>query len=586
MNIITRTYESLLPFLVVEAITSSNVSFNSMSVRMMSKGWAWLVSGRKLLIWKFVDSKTPSVAKARRTLSPCFELQLPQCDLVHRAELIQAFFLPQNPNMSSRTITVPAALAVSPEGTIRFWSNITNERFTEAPVVDMAGQEFCTLVPLSPLEYLLGTTTGSVFLLTIDITNHDPKGILVCSSLTAQSKLLSGIRRMTNLFFGPMTADVDTDSRRPLIAVPKYSQSTIDKTGTTDRTFFVMSSSFKLRQWSRTNEGVDSVNHLIKDWDLQRNLHLKITSSLQLTESDNLNFWPIDMITTKSKELLILIVILDTARDNTINYATCIFNPYQLGDSIASLTVLRSHSWHYSNETEDQLLSLRFLERRANNSLCFMYDRKFLFLVKVDEDVLDAIDYGNQDDGILGAGLIDSYPILFTQRDGLTYVVPIAGNRSQMHTMNETSIQLEPPTPSRANVQQHSKQESLIQSTSTRIDPMIIEIDVDEDEENAAEKSNAANQSRQRVDRDKSTTNNSLDQSNINKSVDQSARRKVDDVAEILKENKEFEWVQQIDMRQYGLASETLAKLSQESEILSDRKDTLLALSKLAKLAE
>lgn len=558
MNIITRSYESLLPFLVVEAITASNV--NSMSVRMMDKGWAWLVSGRKLLIWKFKESKTPSLAKARRTLSPCFELQLPQSDLVHRAELIQTFFLPQNPNVSTRSITLPAALAVSPEGTIRFWSNIANERFTEAPLIDMTGQEFCTLVSLSPLEYLLGTTTGSVFLLTIDIMNHDSKGILVCSALTAPSGILSGIsRRMTNLFFGPMTAEIDADSRRPLIAVPKYSQSLIDKSGTTGRSFFVMTSSFKLRQWSRTNEGVDSTNHLMRDWDLQQRVQQKLISALNLTEPSYLSFWPIDMIITKSKELLILIVTLDTTRDNAINYATCLFNPYQLGENIASLTILRSHSWHYTNETEDQLLSLRFLERRANNNLCFLYDRKFLFLVKVDEDILDAIDYGNQDDGVLGAGMIDNHPILFTQRDGLTYVVPVASNRSRMDTMNETSIQLEPPPPTITNPEQHSTQEDASRVNSSQPEGHSFVAPV------------ASNSSRMDTVNETSTRSESTQPNRTTNRIT---------------DNVEFEWVHQIDSRQYGLASETLVKLAQESELLGDRKDTLLALSKLCKLAE
>lgn len=589
MNIITKSYESLLPFLVVEAISAHGNTFRSMSVRMIDKGWAWLVCGRKLLIWKFKESKTLNAVKTRRMLSPCFELQLPQSDLAHKAELIQVFFMPQNPNASLRAITVPAALVISPEGTIRFWSNIANERFTESqPVVDMQGQEFCTFASLSPLEYLLGTTTGSVYILNIDINAHEPKSMLICSALNTPSGLLSGFgRRVTNLFFGQMATDVGADTRRPLIAVPKYSQSTIDKTGSTDRPFFVMSSTFKLRQWTRTNEGPRSTNNLLREWDLQRSVYIKLAADLGLSESgNNLNFWPIDMVTTKSKELLILIVTLDTVRDNAIYYATCSFNPYQASDSLSNLTVLRSHSWNYSNESEDQLLALRFLERRPTSSLCFMYDRKFLFLVQTDQDILDAIDYGNQDDGILGAGVIENHPILFTQRDGLIYVVPVASNRSRL---NETSLQLEPPLPSSSNsMLQRSRREDTIRDhsiASTRIDPMIVEIDVEEEvEESQHDKSSKINQSARGVENDQSIAN-TTNQSINNRSVDSSAKRS-DDVNEMLKENREFEWVRQIEMREYNLASETLAKLAVESELLKDRKETLLALSKLAKLAE
>lgn len=563
MNIVTKSYESLLPFLVVEALSSRGISFNSMSVKIIDKGWAWLVSGRNLLIWKFKDPQAQKGVKNRRMLSPCYDLQLPQSDLVHKAELIQVFFMPVNPNASARDlITVPAALVISPEGTIRFWFNITSERYAESSIVDMQGQEFCTLIPISCLEYLIGTTTGSVFLLNINTGAHDPKSTLLCTPLNAPSSLLSGIgRRMTNLFFGQMATEAGTDSRRPLITVPKYSQSTIDKTGSTDRPFFVMSSSFKLRQWSRTNEGIHSCNQLVREWDLQRNVYVKLISGLNLSESSNLNFWPIDMITTKSKELLILIVTLNAARDNLINYATCVFNPYQAGDSLSSLTILRSHSWHYSNESEDQLLALRFLERRLSNSVCFLYDRKFLFLVKIDQDILDAIDYGNQADGILGAGVIEGHPLLFTQRDGLTYVVPVASNRSMM---NETSIQLDPPQMNRSRA--HNSQ----LSSSARVDPMVIEIDIDEEPE--------------------SENNNTTEQNNKNQSNFNTSKNETTDASRMLESwknlPKEFEWVEQIDSREYGLAAETLARLAEESEVLKDRKETLMALSKLAALAE
>jgi hypothetical protein len=101
------------------------------------------------------------------------------------------------------------------------------------------------------------------------------------------------------------------------------------------------------------------------------------------------------------------------------------------------------------------------------------------------------------------------------------------------------------------------------------------------------EKARPSNFQRHIIDRDQSSANKSnLDSSTLNRSIDQSSKRKVDDVSEFMGQNKEFEWVQQIDAKQFGLASQTLAKLAEESEIMKDRKDTLLALSKLARLAE
>lgn len=579
MNIVTKSYESLLPFLVVEAISAQNLPFHHMSVRMMDQGWAWLVCGRKLLVWKFKekDPRGPNNSKTRRILSPCFELQLPQSDLIHRAELCHVFFVPSNLNTSTRATTVPAALAISPEGCVRFWSSVANERCTETISNEMQGQEFCTLSPLSHLEYILGTTTGSIFLLTIDIAAHDTKNVLICSPLTTASSLLVGIsRRVSNLFFGQMTTDAGAESKRPLIAVPKYSQSTIDASGSSERPFFILSSNCKLRHWSRAGDGPTGVNHLIREWDLQIPIHDKLSGLL----GNGINFWPIDMITTKSNELLILIVTHDSTHDNQIRYATCAFNPYQMNDIITSATIMRSYTWRYNNESEEQLLSLRFLERRSTSNVSFLYDRKLLFLINIKEDILDAIDYCNQSDSILGAGIIDGHPILFTQRDGLIYVAPVASNQSRL---NETSMQLD-HQPSVQNVQNtsvHSRHESLKHS---RIEPMIVELDEDDIDSHpeTAPDQPSTNPSHSIVDQ-------SSNQS-INKTVNQSRKSYDDSIREpsrdTLLHNKEFEWIKFIDERDYGKASETLASLAQDSDLLKDRKETLISLSKIADLAK
>lgn len=531
----------------------------------MDQGWAWLVSGRKLFIWKFKEKDSlTNTSKSRRILSPCFELQLPQSGLVHRADLAHVFFMPQNLNTSIRATTVPAALVVSPEGFIRFWSSVANERCTENVVGEILGQEFCTLTPLSQLDYLLGTTTGSVFLLSIDINAHDSKSVIVCSPLTTSTGLLHGIsRRVSNLFFGPISTDSGSEMKRPLIAVPKYSQSMIDQTGSTERPFYVMSSNFKLRQWSRANDGPNGINHLLREWDLQRSVQAKLTEIL----GDSINFWPIDMITTKANELLFMIVTHDSARENTIKYATCVFNPYQAGDLLTNVTILKSHSWRYTNESEEQLLSLRFLERRITSNICFVYDRKFLFLVNINHDILDAIDYGNQGDGVLGGGIIDGHPLLFTQRDGLIYVEPIINNQSRM---NDTSIQLDhQPIGSTSMISTNS---SVLQTTvmSSRMEPMIVELDNEDDEEDEAENSKiSTNQQPQKQH-----------QATINESVKQ--MKQEDQLQEIISQNKEkFEWVQCIDNREYLKAAELLAKLA---DCDKDRKDTYLALSKLSQL--
>lgn len=80
------------------------------TARISECGFAWVVCGRKLLIWQYRQSQVSTGTPQRRqTISnQCFELQLPQSDLAHRAELVSVFQTP-----GSHT---PCCIAVSPEG--------------------------------------------------------------------------------------------------------------------------------------------------------------------------------------------------------------------------------------------------------------------------------------------------------------------------------------------------------------------------------------------------------------------------------------------------------------------------------------
>lgn len=89
-----------------------------MSVRISECGYAWLVCGRRLLVWQYRQSVLNNAGPGtpqRRTMSgatQCYELTLPQSDLAHRADLVTVFNCP-----GSHT---PSCIAVSPEGVVRF----------------------------------------------------------------------------------------------------------------------------------------------------------------------------------------------------------------------------------------------------------------------------------------------------------------------------------------------------------------------------------------------------------------------------------------------------------------------------------
>lgn len=88
-------------------------------MRISECGYAWLVCGRRLLVWQYrqnvLGAQSGVGVLQRKPMSgatQCYELTLPQSDLAHRADLVSVFNCP-----GSHT---PACIAVSPEGVVRY----------------------------------------------------------------------------------------------------------------------------------------------------------------------------------------------------------------------------------------------------------------------------------------------------------------------------------------------------------------------------------------------------------------------------------------------------------------------------------
>ncbi|XP_048456838.1 nuclear pore complex protein Nup133-like [Rhincodon typus] len=79
LNYEIRSFGSSLPVKVMEAITLAEDE--PLSVKISENGWAWLVCGEKLIVWKI--GQMP-ISK----FSVCKEFQLPPCDLPYVADLV------------------------------------------------------------------------------------------------------------------------------------------------------------------------------------------------------------------------------------------------------------------------------------------------------------------------------------------------------------------------------------------------------------------------------------------------------------------------------------------------------------------
>ena len=102
-----------------------NTGKTECSVNLSDNGWAWFVSGRQLVIWRYAkvtgNTTTAGSRKSVAVMSPkAYELTLPPSDLAHKADLVTVF-------CSEPQSTVPCCIAVSPEGIVRYWDLVTHE---------------------------------------------------------------------------------------------------------------------------------------------------------------------------------------------------------------------------------------------------------------------------------------------------------------------------------------------------------------------------------------------------------------------------------------------------------------------------
>lgn len=223
------SYGSLLPVLVVEAISSEGISCNhllcyvnklslhtvadsqGLSIRLSESGWAWLVSGRRLFVWQFKSGD-------KKKTTDCYELELPPSDLSHKSDLITLLASPdQRPGHTDNQSL--AVVAVSPEGILRFWPNVAYESHSNETALSehLQGQECCSLVPLHSSSCLLATTSGS--LVYISIARNTP----IFRTLKTPQGVLTGFsRKFSSFIFGQEPVpSVETKSLVRILKHPK-----------------------------------------------------------------------------------------------------------------------------------------------------------------------------------------------------------------------------------------------------------------------------------------------------------------------------------------------------------------------------
>lgn len=385
--------------------------------------------GRQLFAWNY--SQTSSVIKT------CYELQLPASDIAHKADLVCLLF----PSDKSTANAIPAVLAVSPEGTIRFWPKIANNNNNiEVVAHELQGQECNSLVNLRPFGCILSTTTNTLMQVNINYggSSLNDSNMITCRLLKMPQGVFAGFRKFSSFIFGGTPNAHYFDSKSLVKVLPGRRQSQhaeiIVFTGNVMQLFEISYSSDKL----------------ISEIDLDRTLKEGVQRHVLLpgvNHIDQLSLWIIDAKYKANDEIVVIFACLIKEVSHHTNYILATLTPEPQHASNTSLNIslnttgggggsirytvkwmnlLRSYTSPVvdSNQQDNSLLNLNLVKETAYPQLHYIYDRNKVTCVSEGQDVVDTIFFGNPENEILGIGVWQQQPLIFTSKDSLITLTP------------------------------------------------------------------------------------------------------------------------------------------------------------------
>ncbi|CAH0552008.1 unnamed protein product [Brassicogethes aeneus] len=402
-NFVER-FGQTLPVLITEALTFADRN-TVVTARISECGYVWVVCGRRLLIWQYRQSPAqPGTPQRKHGLAnQCFELQLPQSDLAHRAELVSVFL--QNGS------NIPSCLAVSPEGMVRYWPAIAHEGVTVEQCVDLQGQECDSLTDVEGLGCILATTTCTIVL--VQPISAGGRHTLNCKPLRTPSGWLGGIsKRMSSLIFGPISTEQSAETR--LVRVLSLSNN--DNTWTV----YVLAG-HSLQKWVLSLGEpeqlvfVAELNRLVRD-----NFHHAVWDSC-VGDHAEIDTWLLD-IQSDGDNMIILAAAVNMQMSPQVHYAMISVSTRsnQPPNQVKDFMILKM-SGLYNENNPAEVLSYRFL---LCGTHAYLYNQRSITVIKPQEDP-DVLEFNAPQDFLLGGSICVNTPVFFSRNNGL---VSVSGN--------------------------------------------------------------------------------------------------------------------------------------------------------------
>ncbi|XP_058813495.1 nuclear pore complex protein Nup133 [Topomyia yanbarensis] len=422
---ILECYGLPLPIQVNEILTFSERNA-PVSINYSANGWAWLVHGRRLMIWQYRESQSKAMGMGtlsgdsfptpRRALaSQCRQLTLPHCDIGHKATLISVFI--------SEGHQMASCLAVSPAGDVRYWPSIAHDGSSIDECNILEGQEFEELVGQSGGNYLLVTTTCSLVHLQIQLQGG--RQTIVSRLVKPPSGFFGGIsKRFASIIIG-MHSSQERENKLVKISSEKVSNQEWHITVLADKW---------IQRWAFGPGGTNE-RFLCEDAEIIRKIRDFFTYKLWsgIRDSSEIEIWTLDMQPT-DHGVILLAAACNLQRSPQVHYAllTFIFE----GDGMAlKENAMMKNKGFYNRDREDEYLGFKFVAHRA---IAYVYSDKVIFPVLLDRIVSSSansessspseeqekIEFNVQDDSILAANCFHNMTLFFTKIHGMVIVTP------------------------------------------------------------------------------------------------------------------------------------------------------------------
>lgn len=425
---ILECYGLPLPVQVSEILTFAERNA-PVSINYSQNGWAWLVHGRRLLIWQYRESHSKAMAASagiaggdnfptpRRALaSQCRQLTLPHCDIGHKAALITVF-IAEGHQMAS-------CLAVSPAGDVRYWPSIAHDGSSIDECNILEGQEFEELVGLSSGNYLLVTTTCSLVQLQIQLQGG--RQTIAARQIKPPSGFFGGIgKKFASIIIG-MHSIPERENKLIRINSEKVSSHEWHITVLADKW---------IQRWAFSPSGSNE-RFLCEDAEIIRKIREFFLGKLWSTSRDpnEIELWTLDMQPT-DRGVLILAAACNMQRTGPqVHYALLTF-VYEGDGMVLKESVMMKYKGFYSREREGECTSFKLI---ANRAVAYVYNDKVIYPVILDrnsgssansessspsEDV-EKIEFNVQDDGILAGNSFQNTALFFSKIHGPVVVTP------------------------------------------------------------------------------------------------------------------------------------------------------------------